>query len=198
MSNVIEMPPPSVAGPTPPHRGLRLLSRSLAVLFTVFAALQVLLLLAALIATLFFGDHVLASAAGFSVYTGKPPAVRGMVLYASQSALTHTVGLMVLAIGAAPILVMFWNLRGLFWLYADGIVFARENAAHLKRIGLCLVAYPVATITGNMVFRLAGGLDKVWFHMELVYALVLGLIVLVIAQIMEFGQEIELDRSEII
>lgn len=198
MSNVVEMPPFPAADPIPPHRSLRLLSRSLAVLFTVFAALQILWVLAALIATLFFSDHLLAGPAGFSVFTGKPPAVRGTVLYASQSALTHLVGLMVIAIGTAPILVMFWNLRGLFWLYADGIVFARENAAYLKRIGLCLVVYPITEIAGNIVFRLAGGLDKAWFHMELVYALVLGLIVLVIAQIMEFGRAIELDRSEII
>ena len=49
-----------------------------------------------------------------------------------------------------------------------------------------------------MSFRLAGGLDRVWFHMEIIYALVAGLIVLAVAQVMEFGREIELDRSEII
>ena len=198
MSNVIEMPPLHAADPVPPYHSLKLLSRSLAILFSVFAALQILWVLAAVIATLFFSDHLLAGATGFSVFAGKPPAIRGMVLYSSQPAFTHAAGLLGIAAGTAPIFVMFWNLRGLFRLYARGVVFARENAAQLKRIGLCLVAYPVAQVAVNMMFRLAGGLDKVWFHMELVYALVLGLIVLAIAQVMEFGHEIEQEKDSFV
>ena len=49
-----------------------------------------------------------------------------------------------------------------------------------------------------MIFRLAGGTDKTWFHSELVDALILGAIVFTIAQVMEFGREIEQDRAEII
>jgi hypothetical protein len=150
------------------------------------------------VATEFFADHLLAGTSGFSIYEHKPPVIPGMVLYSSQSAFTHVAGLIDIAIATAPILLMFWELRGLFRLYARGIVFARENAAHLKRIGLCLVAYPFAKFASNMVFQFAGGRDTAWFRMELVYALVLGLIVLAIAQVMEFGREIELDRSEIV
>lgn len=198
MTNVVEMPALQRAGPTPPHRGLRLLSWSLVVVFIVFAALQILWVLAALIATVFFSDHLVATETGFNVFTEKPPVTPGMVLYSSQPVLTRAVGLIVIAITTAPILLMFWNLGGLFRLYARGIVFARKNAVHLKRVGLCLVAYPFAKFAGNMAFRLAGGLDKAWFREELVYALVLGLIVLAIARVMEFGHEIEQEKDSFV
>jgi hypothetical protein len=198
MANVVEMLPLPVADPIPPHRSLRLLSRSLAVLFIIFAALQILWVLAAWIATLFFSNHLLATATGFDVFTGKPPAIPGGVLYASQSALTRGIGMVGIAIAATPFFMVFWELRGLFRLYARGIVFARENAIHLKRIGLYLVAYPFVEIGVNLVFRLAGGLDKAWFHMEIVYALVAGLTVRAIAQVMEFGREIEQEKDSFI
>ncbi len=89
-------------------------------------------------------------------------------------------------------------MRGLFGLYAGGIVFARENAAHLKRIGVWLVVYPFAKFAANMLFRLAGGTDKTWFRRRVVDALILGVIVFAIAQVMEFGREIEQDPAEII
>jgi len=198
MSNVVEMSRLPVTTPIPIHHSLRLLSRALAVLFTIFAALQILWMLAACIGTLFFSNHMLEGSAGAAIYAGKPPVVPGMVLYSSLSAVTRGVGVIATAVAAAPFLMVFWELRGLFWLYARGIVFARENAVRLKRVGLWLISYPFAKVAVHMLFRLAGGLDKVWFHMEMVYALVAGLIVLAIAQVMEFGREIELDRSEII
>ena len=58
--------------------------------------------------------------------------------------------------------------------------------------------YPFAKFAANMIFRLAGGRDVTWFRGELVDALILGAIVFVIAQVMEFGREIEQDRAEII
>lgn len=198
MSNVVEMSSLSVTNPISTHHSLRLLSRALALLFIVFAALQILWVLAACIGTLFFSSHMLEGPAGTDIFTGKPPVIPGMVLYSSLSAVTRGVGMIAVAAVAAPFLMMFWELHGLFGLYARGIVFARENAVRLKRVGLWLILYPFAKFAAHMSFRLAGGLDRVWFHMEIIYALVAGLIVLAVAQVMEFGREIELDRSEII
>lgn len=197
MATVVEMPPLHAVDPIPPHRSLRLLSRWLAVLFILFAAVQILWVLAAWIATLFFSDHLMATATGFDVFTGKH-TIPGGVLFATQPALTRAVAMIGIAIAAAPFLMVFWELRGLFRLYARGIVFARANAISLKRIGLYLVAYPFVKVAVNLVFRLAGGLDKAWFHMEIVYALVAGLTVLAIAQVMEFGHDIEQEKDSFI
>ncbi|HEY3776606.1 MAG TPA: DUF2975 domain-containing protein [Rhizomicrobium sp.] len=198
MSQVIELSAAAPEPPVLPHRGLRLLSRALAILFTLFVAAQILWVVAAGLVTIFFSDHVRVGAAGVSIYERKPPPIPGTVLYSSQSALTRAVGMADIVIATVPILLIFWELRGLFRLYARGIVFAQENAALLKRVGLWLVVYPFAKFAANMLFQLAGGTDKAWFRMELVYALVLGLIVFVIAQVMEFGREIEQEKDSFV
>lgn len=200
MSNVVELPtlPLDMTGGDSAHRGLRRLSRVLVVLFTVFVAVQILWLLAAAIVTVWFSDHVLVGAKGAFVFSGTPPIWKDTVLYSTQSATTRVAGMIDIAVATLPILLAFWNLRGLFALYARGIVFARENAAHLKRVGLWLVVYPFAKVLANMIFQAAGGTDKAWFHMELIYALVAGLIVFVIAQVMEFGHEIEQEKDSFV
>ena len=45
---------------------------------------------------------------------------------------------------SVTVTLICWHLRGLFALYARSIVFGRENATHLKRIGLWLVIWPLA------------------------------------------------------
>jgi hypothetical protein len=200
MSSVVELPPRAleVTGRDITHRGLRRLSRVLVVLFTVFVGIQVLWILTAAVVTVWFSDHVLVGAKGVFLFTAAPPVWKGTVLYSSQSALTRLAGMIDIVMATLPILLAFWNLRGLFALYSRGIVFARENAAHLKRVGLWLVIYPFAKVLANIIFQAAGGTDKAWFHMELIYALVAGLIVFVIALVMEFGHEIEQEKDSFV
>lgn len=198
MSNVVELPPLAQDGSVVTHRSLRLLSRTLAVLFTMFVTAQVLWVLAAAVVTVFFSDHVLVGDKGAFLFLGIPPVLKGTVLYSTQSALTRLAGMIDIIIATLPILLAFWELRGLFALYSRGIVFARENTAHLKRVGLWLVVYPFAKVAANMIFRAAGGTDKAWFHMELIYALVTGLIVFVIAHVMEFGHAIEEEKDSFV
>ena len=200
MSSVLELPPvmPEITGSVIKHRNLRLLSRALAALFAALVILQVLWILAAAVVTIFFSNHVLVGAEGTFVFTGSPPVLKGTVLYSNQSVLTRTAGMVDIVVASLPFLLVFWNLRGLFALYARGVVFARENSVHLKRVGLWLVVYPFAKVAANIIFRAAGGTDKAWFHMEMIYALVAGLIVFAIAQVMEFGREIEQEKDSFI
>jgi hypothetical protein len=201
MSNVVEMPPLvfSEGNPIPPRRNLIWLSRTLAILFTLFVAAAGLWILAAGIMSFVFADHVRVGTGGAFIYLGKPPhQLPGTVLYASQPVVTRLAGMADIVIATAPIILVFWELRRLFRLYARGIVFARENTRCLRRAGLWLLLYPFAKFAANMIFRVAGGTDKAWFHMDLIYALVLGLIVLAIAQVMEFGREIEQEKDSFV
>jgi hypothetical protein len=197
MSNVLvfdHTPPPPAA-----HLRLRRLSRGLAILFTALMAMFALWVMGAFVLSFLFSDHVRIGPGGALI--GFPHPMRplpGTVLYSDQPFVTHLAGFVNVLVATAPMLFICWHLRGLFRLYAAGIVFARGNAAHLKQVGLWLVVYPVAKFAANMLFRLAGGTDTVWFRAELLYALVAGLIVFAIAQVMAFGQEIEQDRAEII
>jgi hypothetical protein len=199
MSNVIALDQSEPRPPTSAQLRLRGLSRALAILFTLAMALSAVWLAGAFVFSFIYSNHIRMGAEGaFLSLPGVPPAIPGTVLYSSQPFITHLAGFVDIAIAMAPVIFICWHLRGLFRLYAGGVVFARENAAHLKRIGLWLVVYPFAKFAANMIFRLAGGTDKAWFRGELIDALILGAIVFAIAQVMEFGREIEQDSAEII
>ncbi len=95
-----------------------------------------------------------------------------------------------------PVLFALANLRGLLRLYAAGVVFAAENGAHIKHIGLGLVAYAVAPCLGNELVMLADhGVDMAWFHASEARALILGAFLFVLAHVTEVGREIEQDRD---
>ena len=203
MSNVVAIEP-ILAPPIPsrPYRKMRPLSRALSVLFTIFLVLAALFPLATIVVLAFFSSYVQMNADGANIGVGPhgafPHAVPGMVRLSDQPAITHLAGAAAIILSNLPIAMIFWHLRGLFALYADGIVFARENAIHLKRVGVWLIAYPFAKFASNMIFRAAGGVDHAWFRMELVDSFVLGLIVFVIAQVMEFGGQIEEEKDSFI
>ena len=202
MSNVVELPelaPPSDRASILTYRSLRPLSRALSILFTLFMAASFLWLAAAIVVIFFFPNHVLMGASGGEVAFLKPPAdAVGMVRFSNQPFVTRLSGLIDIVIGMVPVIYVCWHLRGLFGLYARGVVFVRENAVHLKRIGVWLVIWPIAKFVANMEFQLAGGTDKAWAQMVFVYSLILGVIVFVIAQVMEFGREIEEEKDSFI
>jgi Protein of unknown function (DUF2975) len=198
MSNVLAFDTVEAPQPTTAQIRLRRLSRWLALLFTALMGLSVLSVAAFTVLGLFFSDHMSVGADGVYLFRHPAPVMAGRVLFSSQPFVTHLAGLADIVLATLPVFFICWHLRGLFRLYADGVVFARENAAHLKYIGAWLVAYPFVKFASNMIFRLAGGTDKAWFRGELVDALILGAIVFAIAQVMEFGREIEQDRAEIV
>ncbi|MGA7711527.1 MAG: DUF2975 domain-containing protein [Rhizomicrobium sp.] len=202
MSNVLALDPVVSESENPSHRRLRLLSRLLKLLFAALLILLVFYLIAAIAVVIFFSAHVQMNAQGVTLLFGPhgeiPPTAAGMVRFSDQPVITRITGVADVAIAMVPIFFIFWHLRGLFGLYAAGTVFARENATHLKRIGIWLIVYPFAKFAANMLFRMAGGLDHAWFHLMGLQALVLGLIVVAIAQVMEFGHEIEQEKDSFI
>lgn len=200
MSNVLELPtaaPASAALLTP--RSLKPLSRGLALLFAVMIGFSLFWVVGAFVVIFFFSSHVLVGAEGANVaFPGVPRDISGMIRFSSQPFITHLAGFVNICVSTVPVILICWHLRALFNLYARGIVFARENAAHLKRVGLWLVIWPISKFAANALFQLAGGTDKAWAQMIFVYALILGLIVFVIAQVMEFGREIEQEKDSFV
>jgi hypothetical protein len=98
-----------------------------------------------------------------------------------------------------PAILVLANLRGLFRLYTKGTVFAHENAQRIKRIGIWLIVYAVAPFISVMLLTLAdSAIDRRWFHLDEVQALLIGIILFVISQVMEVGREIEQERDEFI
>src|SRR5271156_2204579 len=154
MSNVVAIEPVMAApDEAPPYRRLRPLSRALSALFTVFLVLTALVPVAWIVIGTFFSGNVQMNADGANISIGLhgelPRAMPGMVRLSDQSLFTRFAGGVDIVLATIPIAMIFWHLRGLFDLYARGIVFARENASHLKRVGVWLIAYPFAKFTAN-------------------------------------------------
>jgi hypothetical protein len=180
----------------PIHRRIQARSRLFAMLFTGLLWLLVTGTAALVLGALFYsGSHVFIGADGVTITfgDGKPA---DMAPLASLAVRYRIGGAVALVAQMGPAILVLANLRGLFRLYASGTVFARENANHIKQIGLWLITYAVAPfLSVELLTLLDSVIDRAWFHLVELQALVLGGILLVIAQVMEAGREIELDRN---
>lgn len=202
MNKLLTMAPMSLAHETdhPAHQRIRARSRVLAVLFTgllwLVAASTSILMLGALFYT---GHHVAFGPEGGDIILGDTshyvlPA--GTVWWGDVGLRFRLGGFVAAAIQFVPCVLVLANLRGLFRLYAAGTVFAPENARRFKQIGAWLIAYAVMPfLSVQLLILLDCAIDTAWFHAAEIYALVLGCILFVIAQVMEVGQAIEQDRD---
>jgi hypothetical protein len=195
MAAIVDISPPAPA--TPPGVGkIRTASRGFAVLFGGLLWAFVALTAFGVWAVMFYRGGVLSlGAAGGMISTdGHPPP--GYVIFASLSLTHRLVYSLVWIVRSAPMVLLFWNLQGLFRLYARGQVFATRNARHLQWMGIALLADAVLPFLCHLALSASGyEIDRNWAHMTSLQELLLGGLVLVIAQVMLVGHEIELDRE---
>ena len=105
-------------------------------------------------------------------------------------------GILAVILQFTPGAMLLRQLRDLFRLYARGIVFSRRNALLLKHTAAWLVAYAATPLLSHVLLSTTDLIvDQAWFHADEVKALVVGLLLFGIAQVMEFGHEIERDRE---
>lgn len=186
----------------PRYQRLRHQSRILSMMITTLLVLYVAYNAAAVIATpLVNGDGVhLGPGAHMIIDLSAPKeGPPGSVLLSSFSVLQRIGFALVLALRAVPIGLVLVNLRALFRLYAAGIVFARDNAAHIKRMGIWLIVFAATPyLTHELSVPMGNNFDDEWFHTEEIYALVGGVVVYVVAQVMRVGREIEQERDEFV
>lgn len=186
--------------PHPAYRRIRLASRLLGWLFTGLFALDLLLvtLVGAAFLVPFTGQHLGIGPTGVLINGGAnlhAPYVPVSALPLVQRLAHIPVGV----INFAPPLLIFWNLRRLFGLYARGVVFSPENAGCIRWIGACLAANAVAPFLGVCFLRaLHLVIDQAWMHAYSLQELILGGVVYVIAMVMQVGHEIEEDRSQFV
>lgn len=200
MSQVLAINPADHT-PTGSEQRMRMLSRTLVWIFNVLLALVAASALTALIVSLFFPAYVEIGPSGgeLELHPFSPATLdHGMTWLAALPLTTRIAGIADVAIMSLPLAFVLIHLRGLFQLYAAGIVFTKANAQRLKQIGLWLLAYPFAKFGANMLYQAFGGPDRAWYSSLLFFSLLLGAIVFVIAQVMEKGEEIERERAEFV
>lgn len=195
MSIVIHIAPVPAAPPAH-HLRLRRASRGLSWLFTALLVGVGLIAFVLIAGVVFYtgDDYRIASSA---VWIGSGPS--DSVAFHSLSLPHRLAYAAVGAVRIAPSLMIFWHLRALFGLYGRGEVFGRANGRHLGRVGLWLCVYAVAPFLCHLFLSAAGyEIDRKWMHLSSLQAFVLGLLVFVIAQVMQVGREIEEERKAFI
>ncbi|GBH32966.1 DUF2975 domain-containing protein [Sphingobium xenophagum] len=198
MATVLHFEPPAdISAPhrseTPAERRVRLGSRGLAMLFAILSGTFAATMAIGLAAMLFYQGEALRIGPD-GCYIGGGPA--NSVPFGSLPLDHRLVYVVVGLIRYLPVLMLFWQLRGLFALYTRGQVFSRRAGVAFSRIGGWLCAYALAPLLCHLLLSSTGyEIDKVWLHLASVQAFVLGLLVLVIGQVMQVGHEIEQDAQ---
>jgi hypothetical protein len=179
-------------------RRLRTWSRLFVAVFGICLAVSVTLGVVAVLAILFYqGDQLQIGPT--SAWIGTPPAPAGFVPFAGLPLAQKLAYALVAAVRAAPSILLFWNLRGLFLLYEKGLVFGRDNARRIRWAGVWLIADALAPFACHAFLSLTGlEIDRGWAHVLSLQELVLGGVVFVIAQVMQLGREIEEERGQFV
>ncbi len=198
MATVLHLKPLYRAATAPPpesaaQRRVRLGSRAAVWLFTGLCALSAMILVTAIVTMLAYKGELVRIGPD-NCYIGEGPP--NSVAFGSLPLVHRLVYVGVGIVRATPILMIFWSLRALFAGYARGEVFSTDAARRFGRVGAWLCAYAVSPFLCHLFLAATGyEIDKNWAHMASLQALVLGLMVFVIGQVMQVGREIEEDRE---
>lgn len=177
---------------TDAQRRVRLGSRAMVWLFTGLFGLAVALLATALVTMIFYKGELVRIGPD-NAYLGGGPA--NSIAFGSLPLVHRLVYCLVGIVRTTPIIMLFWSVRTLFHLYARGKVFEPENGRNFSHIGGWLCAYAVSPLLCHLFLSATGyEIDKNWAHVASVQALILGLLVFVIGQVMRVGREIEEER----
>ena len=187
------LPEKSPAPQTAAERRIRFTSRGLAMLFVILFATFALIMVAGFAAMLFYkGQYLRIGPEGCYIGGGPTDSIAFGALPLQHRLIYVAVGV----VRYAPVLMLFWHLRGLFRLYARGETFSRDAGATFSRIGGWLGVYAVSPLVCHVALSATGyEVDKAWLHMASVQAFILGLLVFVIGQVMQVGREIQEDRE---
>jgi hypothetical protein len=204
MAHVLELKPAEAPPTHPAHRRIQWASRALAILFTLLVVFfgAVAFVIISAFAVPWAGGHVAIGAVGMWLNIGAPVAPPPPPGYFPVGSLPLAQRGAYVAVGlvrALPELLIFWSLRQLFTLYSKGVVFAPQNTAQIKWLGVWLAVDAVAPFACHLFLTGVGlEIDHRWAHFSSVQELVLGGIVYVIAQVMEVGRQIEDERSQFV
>jgi hypothetical protein len=153
-------------------------------------------------ALLYHGRHAAFGPEGGIVWTGDESSFPMKPGYRFMDEITLPYRLGMLFAGTTqfvPAVMVMYHLRGLFRLYAKGIVFSNENARAFKRMGQWLLAFAVTPFLSVEILTLLDlVIDRAWFHSVEIYSLFLGAVLFIIAEVMEAGREIEQERDEFV
>jgi hypothetical protein len=195
-----EAPEPEAPGAL---RRMRWVSRGLEILFLMLAVGFGLIASAAILDFIvpYAGDALTIGPSGGLLNIGAPhfhlPA--GYVSPGDMPVVQRLAHVPVGLLHVVPTFILFWSLKSLFGAYAQGVVFPPQNARRIKHIGAALAVSAVAPFLGFTFLNSLGlAIDHSWAHGASLQELVLGVMVYVIAQVMQLGRELEEEQRQFV
>jgi Protein of unknown function (DUF2975) len=194
-----------VAAPSPASRRIRTLSHPIFVLASIALGLLLVVRIPQIFAILFLfhgGDwHAWVSSSqiglGLKIANGAGNAATSAVALKTLG-MTQRINLALL-IAACTVCsgLMLFHLRQLFGLYAQGTVLARATARHLKLFAMWLAASAIAANVSGSLFETITGAHPDGIA-NAAMAVVLGVMIYVIASVLDLAVEADEERKEFI
>ncbi len=121
----------------------------------------------------------------------------------SLSVLQLVLGAMVTLLPLGVVIYGVKTLKGLFTLYADGVIFADENVKYFRQLGYTFIAWVIATTLFtpliSLVVSFANPVGQrslvVGFEIMDIFTLIIAGIVLIIAWVMNEGRKLEDEQA---
>ena len=200
MALILEFPPLAPAA-SPALVRIQRLSRPLGWLFTGLFVVMAMLLATAILALLVYeGTRVQVRPGGMQIFVEAivPPVRSGWSTLGQQPLVQRVAMIGSVSLMIGPALAVLWQLRRLFRLYVSGTILAAANARCVWWTAVWLIAYAVGPTLGHMLVSAAGFDDQGWLRLDSFQALALGLILLVVARVMQWGAEVNDDASRFV
>ncbi len=144
------------------------------------------------------GPYVFVGPSGGRFTLDPSSAPEGSIPVKDLPALAILIGVIAGTVIYGTLAAGFFILSRLFGHYRRGIVFAEAPITLMRRAGLAFVAAGLAPGLMQPLVRAAGALDENWFHAESIAQLLAGLVLLLFAQIMLLGMEVERENEDFV
>lgn len=175
-----------------PLTRIRRFSRPFEIGFAVLAiAIGLMTLLVVIMAFAPGGPYVFFTPEGGLLATNLEAVPDNAVAFRDFSLSAKVVGLIAVVIVYGSKVTGFFYLSRLFGFYRRGLVFDAASITAMRFAGFFLVLAAVAPGLTQPFLRIAGAVDENWFHVESVALLLVGAALLLFAQIMSLGVDIE-------
>ncbi len=184
---------------SPARRRIRRLSLPFEIGFGVLAGLTALVTLAIVGVALWPGlDAIwMGTDMVWLVLPGDTPAA-GTVSFAGLPLVTQAIGGAAFIAVNAALFAAFLSLMRLFACYRRGDVFGDLPQRLMQVAGVALVVFALAPGALQPLLRLAGSLDRGWFHGHSIAALIVGAALFVFARVVALGREVEREAGEFV
>ncbi|MEL7453743.1 MAG: hypothetical protein AAGJ50_10275, partial [Pseudomonadota bacterium] len=120
------------------------------------------------------------------------------VVVQSLPLVTQLAGLMCGSLIYGALIFALWSLRGLFSCYRKGEVFGTHPIRLMRRAGVLLVLFAAMPGLLQPALRALGSPDRNWFHSETLPILLTGAGLLVFANIIALGTELQRENQEFV